>query len=585
MDYVWKISGEQGEGIDSTGHIFASNVFKNGFEISTYRKYSSRIRGGNTTFEVRFSEKPVFSRFKKVDVLIALDDESIRVSKEQIKPHTFVIFDEQSNILDLYETPSLKLPIPLSKIAKDITGSVISKNMVALGASIALFENMDYSFVMNQIERRFSKKSMEIVEKNKKAFWEGYNIARNFLSSNSLKPLKMDVVVNRDGKKRMLMSGNEGLALGALAAGCKYFAGYPITPASSILEFMVKNIGNFGGVAVQTEDEISAINSCVGASLAGVRSMTATSGPGFSLMVEAIGYAYMTETPVVIANIQRGGPSTGLPTKTEDGDILLSLFVGHGDTEKIVIFPSDPYEMFVYTFEAFNMAERYQLPVIILSDLNLGENIYTTNYISDSLIESLSVDRGKYINFEVDKELNRYEITEDGISYRIVPSVKGLQFQTSGNEHNEKGFITENSDIRKRMVEKRMRKLSKFNEYFLKFEDIGYNPRVSIVAYGMNYHCVKEVCVELNKNEGYSFRLIKPVVFYPFPVKQIDEAVADTDNLVFIEQNYFGQFRRLYCMFGGKKESLLLNKYDGEPFFFEDLYDQLRELVNRYSKV
>ncbi|MCS7243225.1 MAG: 2-oxoacid:acceptor oxidoreductase subunit alpha [Candidatus Calescibacterium sp.] len=585
MDYVWKISGEQGEGIDSTGHIFASNVFKNGFEISTYRKYSSRIKGGNTTFEVRFSDKPVFSRLKKVDVLIAFDDESIRVSKEQIKPHTFVIFDEQSNILDLHETPSVKLPIPLSKIAKDITGSVISKNMVALGASIALFENMDYSFVINQIEKRFSKKSMEIVEKNKKAFWEGYNITRNFLSSNSLKPLKVDIAFNRDGKKRMLMSGNEGLALGALAAGCKYFAGYPITPASSILEFMVKNIGNFGGVAVQTEDEISAINSCVGASLAGVRSMTATSGPGFSLMVEAIGYAYMTETPVVIANIQRGGPSTGLPTKTEDGDILLSTFVGHGDTEKIVIFPSDPYEMFVYTFEAFNMAERYQLPVIILSDLNLGENIYTTNYISDTLIDSLRVDRGKYINFEVDKKLNRYEITEDGISYRIVPSVKGLQFQTSGNEHNEKGFITENSDIRKKMVEKRMRKLSKFNEYFLEFEDIGYNPKISIVAYGMNYHSVKEVCFELNKNEGYSFRLIKPVVFYPFPIKQIEEAVANTDNLVFIEQNYFGQFRRLYYMFGGKKESLLLNKYDGEPFFFEDLYEQLRELVNRYSKV
>lgn len=581
MQYVWKISGEQGEGIDSTGHIFAMNVFRNGFELATYRKYSSRIKGGNTTFEVRFSENPVFARVKKLDVLIAFDENAILVSKEQIKSSTIVIFDEQSGITDLDKVDCIKLAIPLSKIARDITGTAISKNMVSLGASIALFDGMDYSYVMDQIEKRFSKKSMEIVEKNKRAFLEGYNFAKKFLSDNSILPYK--VVKGKDGVKRMIMSGNEGLAMGALAAGCKYFAGYPITPASSILEFMVKNIGNFGGVAVQTEDEISAINSVIGASLAGVRAMTATSGPGFSLMVEAIGYAYMTETPIVIANIQRGGPSTGLPTKTEDGDILMSLFLGHGDTEKIVIFPSNPYEMFVYTFQAFNLAEKYQLPVIILSDLQLGENVYTTKYIDDSLLDELKVDRGKYVDYEPNERLYRYQFTEDGISYRIIPSVKGLQFQTSGNEHNEKGFITENSSIRKRMVEKRMRKLADFNDYFFEFEDIGSNPKVAIVAYGINYHFVKEVCIEINKSEGVSFRLVKPVVLYPFPIEKMEGALEGMDNIIFVEQNYFGQLRRLYYMFGGKNKSVLINKYDGEPFFFEDLYQSIKEKL--YSKV
>jgi len=581
MQYVWKISGEQGEGIDSTGHIFAMNVFRNGFELATYRKYSSRIKGGNTTFEVRFSENPVFARVKKLDVLIAFDENAILVSKEQIKSSTIVIFDEQSGITDLDKVDCIKLAIPLSKIARDITGTAISKNMVSLGASIALFDGMDYSYVMDQIEKRFSKKSMEIVEKNKRAFLEGYNFAKKFLSDNSILPYK--VVKGSDGVKRMIMSGNEGLAMGALAAGCKYFAGYPITPASSILEFMVKNIGNFGGVAVQTEDEISAINSVIGASLAGVRAMTATSGPGFSLMVEAIGYAYMTETPIVIANIQRGGPSTGLPTKTEDGDILMSLFLGHGDTEKIVIFPSNPYEMFVYTFQAFNLAEKYQLPVIILSDLQLGENVYTTKYIDDSLLDELKVDRGKYVDYEPNERLYRYQFTEDGISYRIIPSVKGLQFQTSGNEHNEKGFITENSSIRKRMVEKRMRKLADFNDYFFEFEDIGSNPKVAIVAYGINYHFVKEVCIEINKSEGVSFRLVKPVVLYPFPIEKMEGALEGMDNIIFVEQNYFGQLRRLYYMFGGKNKSVLINKYDGEPFFFEDLYQSIKEKL--YSKV
>lgn len=581
MQYVWKISGEQGEGIDSTGHIFAMNVFRSGFELATYRKYSSRIKGGNTTFEVRFSENPVFARVKKLDVLIAFDENAILVSKEQIKSSTIVIFDDQSGITDLDKVDCIKLAIPLSKIARDITGTAISKNMVSLGASIALFDGMDYSYVMDQIEKRFSKKSMEIVEKNKRAFLEGYNFAKKFLSDNSILPYK--VVKGKDGVKRMIMSGNEGLVMGALAAGCKYFAGYPITPASSILESMVKNIGNFGGVAVQTEDEISAINSVIGASLAGVRAMTATSGPGFSLMVEAIGYAYMTETPIVIANIQRGGPSTGLPTKTEDGDILMSLFLGHGDTEKIVIFPSNPYEMFVYTFQAFNLAEKYQLPVIILSDLQLGENVYTTKYIDDSLLDELKVDRGKYVDYEPNERLYRYQFTEDGISYRIIPSVKGLQFQTSGNEHNEKGFITENSSIRKRMVEKRMRKLADFNDYFFEFEDIGSNPKVAIVAYGINYHFVKEVCIEINKSEGVGFRLVKPVVLYPFPIEKIEGALEGMDNIIFVEQNYFGQLRKLYYMFGGKNKSVLISKYDGEPFFFEDLYQSIKEKL--YSKV
>lgn len=587
MQYVWKISGEQGEGIDSSGHIFAFNAFKNGFKIATYRKYSSRIKGGNTTFEVIFSNKPVFTRIKKLDVLVALDQNSIRASKEQIKPDTFIVFDSDLNLNSIDEVEAEKLPIPLTKIAREITGSAISKNMVAMGASLAIFENMDYSYVFNQIERRFSKKSQELVDKNKRAFLEGYKIAKELILSKGYK-FKTVSKVSTNSEKMMLITGNEALCMGTLAAGCKYFAGYPITPASSILENMVKNIENFGGVAVQTEDEISAINSVIGAALAGVRSMTATSGPGLSLMVEAIGYAYATETPIVIANIQRGGPSTGLPTKTEDADILMTLFMGHGDTEKIVIFPSDPYEMFIFGFEAFNLAEKYQLPVIILSDLNLGENAFTTKYISDEVLEKLKIDRGKFINSENGIntiKILRYQDVEDGISPRIMIGTKGLQFQTSGNEHDESGLITENKNIRKRMVEKRMRKLSNFNEYYLSFEDLGSNPEVSIISYGITYHSVREVAEKISADHGYGFRLIKPIVFYPFPIKKIEELVKDSKILIFVEQNYLGQFRKLYYMFGGTKNSELINKYDGEPFYFEDLYDLIVSKVTRCSKV
>lgn len=371
-----------------------------------------------------------------------------------------------------------------------------------------------------------------------------------------------------------------------LYAGVKYFAGYPITPASSILEMMVKNIGNFGGVAVQTEDEISAINSVIGASIAGVRSATATSGPGFSLMVEALGYAYATETPIVVIDIQRGGPSTGLPTKTEDSDILNVVFCGHGDIEKIVIFPSNPYEMFIFANIAFNLAEKYQLPVILLSDLNLGENVYTTEYINLDNIEIL-IERGKYVdNKTKDKylkdlngELNRYAITDDGISYRIIPGTEGFSYQISGNEHDQNGFITENKEIRYKMMLKRRKKLENFKEYYIDYVDIGDNPKIAFISYGFNFYYLLDAIRKLHKDTNLSFRLIKVITIYPFPIKQIEELISFMEKVIFFEQNMLGQLRKIYYMFRGSKDSLLINKFDGEPFYLEDLYDKIYEII------
>jgi 2-oxoglutarate ferredoxin oxidoreductase subunit alpha len=587
--FLWKISGEQGEGIDSTGHIFAYNAFKNGFYISSYRKYSSRIKGGNTTFEVLFSNKEVYARSKKLDVLIALDEKAILVSKEQIKENTFIIYDEATNIEEIDSIKAIKIPLPLSKIARDLTGSALSKNMVALGASLAVFKNLPYEYVFKQIEKRFAKKSIEIVENNKKAFLAGYELVKNYITQNNLN--EIIIPTNLSNNKRMsLLTGNEALVLGMLYSGVKYFAGYPITPASSILEMMIRNIKDFGGVAVQTEDEISAINSVIGASIAGVRAATATSGPGFSLMVEAIGYSYMTETPIVVIDVQRGGPSTGLPTKTEDSDILNVVFCGHGDIEKIVLFPSNPYEMFIFANTAFNLAEKYQLPVILLSDLNLGENVYTTDYIDLNKID-IKIDRGKYVdnntkaNFlnESNGVLKRYAITEDGVSYRIIPGTAGFSYQISGNEHDEEGFITENKNIRYNMMLKRKRKLQNFNEYYMDYIDLGNNPQIAFISYGFNYYYLLDVLKELYNKTNISFRLIKIITIYPFPITQLEELINNMKTVIFFEQNMLGQLRKLYYMFNGTKETLLINKFDGEPFYFEDLYEQVYQII--YNKV
>lgn len=587
--FLWKISGEQGEGIDSTGHIFAYNAFKNGFYISSYRKYSSRIKGGNTTFEVLFSDQEVYARSKVLNVLIALDEKTILISKEQINENTFIIYDDSTNIQNIDNINAIKIALPLAKIAREVTGNALSKNMVALGASLAVFKNLSYDYIFKQIEKRFAKKSTNIVENNKKAFLEGYNLVKNYINQNNLQEIL--VPNNLGNNKRMsLLTGNEALTLGMLYSGVKYFAGYPITPASSILEMMIKNIKDFGGVAIQTEDEISAINSVIGASIAGVRSATATSGPGFSLMVEAIGYAYMTETPVVIIDVQRGGPSTGLPTKTEDSDILNVVFCGHGDIEKIVLFPSNPYEMFIFANTAFNLAEKYQLPVIILSDLNLGENVYTTDYIDLNKID-IKIDRGKYVNNNtkdyflnnLNGELNRYAITDDGISYRIIPGTYGFPYQISGNEHDEEGFITENKDIRNNMMLKRKRKLQNFNEYYLDYVDIGDNPNFAFISYGFNFYYLLDVLKEFYKKTNVSTRLIKIITIYPFPINQIEKLLNNVNRVIFFEQNMLGQLRKLYYMFNGSKESLLINKFDGEPFYFEDLYEQVYQTI--FNKV
>ncbi|MCX7870329.1 MAG: 2-oxoacid:acceptor oxidoreductase subunit alpha [bacterium] len=590
IKFLWKISGEQGEGIDSTGHIFAYNAFKNGFHISSYRKYSSRIKGGNTTFEVLFSENEVHARSKNLNVLIALDEKAILISKEQINKDTFIIYDESTNIEGINDVEAIKIQLPLSKIAREITGNTLSRNMVALGASLAIFKNLNYEHIFKQIEKRFSKKSMNVVENNKKAFLEGYNLVKNYINQNNLKEIIIPSISNN--KRMSLLTGNEALTLGMLYAGVKYFSGYPITPASSILEMMIKNIKDFGGVAIQTEDEISAINSAIGASIAGVRAATATSGPGFSLMVEAIGYAYMTETPIVIIDVQRGGPSTGLPTKTEDSDILNVVFCGHGDIEKIVLFPSNPYEMFVYANVAFNLAEKYQLPVIVLSDLNLAENVYTTNYINLEQID-IKINRGKYVNNDTKEqylanfngELNRYSITDDGISYRIIPGTAGFSYQISGNEHDEEGFITENKEVRHNMMLKRKRKLQNFNEYYVDHIDIGLNPKVAFIAYGFNFYYLLDVLKELHNKTNVPVRLIKVITIYPFPIEKIEKLIDNMEKVVFFEQNMLGQLRRLYYMFNGTKSSLLINKFDGEPFYFEDLYEQVYKLIFTNVKI
>ncbi|HET7658188.1 MAG TPA: 2-oxoacid:acceptor oxidoreductase subunit alpha, partial [Bacillales bacterium] len=360
----WKVGGQQGEGIESTGEIFASAFNRSGYYLYSYRHFSSRIKGGHTNNKIRVSTTHVRSMSDDLDILVAFDQETIDVNFHELRSGGIVLADEKAKPTIPDESRASLYVIPFTNIAADL-GTSLMKNMVALGASGAVL-GLPEAFFDGIVEEIFGRKGEKVVEKNKAAIRAGAESFKNAGGSQTMQ------LAEGDGKKRMYMIGNDAISLGALAGGARFMAAYPITPASDIMEYMIKKLPDFGGTVIQTEDEIAACTMCIGANYGGVRSFTASAGPGLSLMMESIGLAGMTETPLVVVDTQRGGPSTGLPTKQEQSDLMAMIHGTHGEIPKIVMAPSTVEEAFYDAAEAFNLADKYQCPVILLSDLQLS---------------------------------------------------------------------------------------------------------------------------------------------------------------------------------------------------------------------
>lgn len=570
----WKVGGQQGEGIDSTGEIFATALNRMGYYLYGYRHFSSRIKGGHTNNKIRVSTTPMLSVADDLDVLVAFDQETIDVNVHELNDRGIVIADSKFNPVLPEGAKGRLFSIPFTEIADNL-GTSLMKNMVAVGASAAAL-SIDVSHFQNIVDQIFARKGQKVVDMNREAMAQG---AQAFMEQAGGPIQELDLAP-ADGKQRMFMIGNDAIALGAIAAGCRFMPAYPITPASEIMEYLIQKLPELGGTVIQTEDEIAAITMAIGANYAGARALTASAGPGLSLMAEAIGLAGITETPVVIVDTQRGGPSTGLPTKNEQSDLNALIYNTHGEIPKIVLTPSTVEECFYDTVEAFNLAEEYQCPVIIATDLALSLGKQTVEPLDFSGVE---IRRGKLLK-EIpahdDELFKRYEITEDGISPRVLPGQKYGIHHVTGVEHSETGRPNEDPVNRKQQMDKRLRKLA--NLQFpqpVKVEATSDNPDVLLIGVGSTFGTIKEAKGRLEQ-EGYQVNHAHIRLIHPFPAKELEPYVQAAKQVIVIENNATGQLADLIKLHVGYREKIKsVLKYDGNPFLPYEIHQQVKELI------
>lgn len=571
----WKVGGQQGEGIDSTGEIFAMALNRLGYHLFGYRHFSSRIKGGHTNYKIRVTTESMRAISDDLDILIAFDQETIDLNSNELRNGGILIADSKFNPVVTKENIRF-ISVPITEIAQNL-GSSLMKNMVALGATSAILGLNEDTFKVI-VEEMFAKKGQAVIDKNMEAFNQGMDFISNELGG----PLHDFTLAKADGKKRLFMTGNDAVGFGALAAGVRFMPAYPITPASEVMEFLIKHLPKVGGSVIQTEDEIAAVTMAIGASYGGARSMTSTSGPGLSLMQEAIGLAGITETPVVIVDVQRGGPSTGLPTKHEQSDFNAAIYGSHGEIPKIVIAPNSVEDAFYDTIEAFNLADKYQCPVIILTDLALGMGKQTVEPLE---FDKVNIDRGKYLGNEELPNIEasmfkRYQFTEDGVSARVIPGQKNGIHHVTGVEHAEDGRPFEGTINRKKMMDKRLNKIKNLKMDNAVITNVNHDDAdLLVVGIGSTQGAINEAATRLEK-DGIKVNQAHIKLVYPFPANEMKELMGNVKKVVVIENNGTGQITNLIKLEVGmadKVESLL--KYDGNPFLPGEIYNGCKGLI------
>ncbi|MFB0564281.1 MAG: 2-oxoacid:acceptor oxidoreductase subunit alpha [Candidatus Aminicenantaceae bacterium] len=536
------IAGKAGDGVLFTGNVLAKILKRSGWEVVTYRDFPSNIRGEPTNFTIRASLKKIYGRSDYIDVLIAFDCESILEHRKVMAEEGVILCDGE----DLDKAYTLKAgkithhPFALKRLAREHFRSEIYKNMIAQGA-LCYILGLDFGIVKEVISEIFlEKKGRDVVEKNINAVNLGFKESRKIIDERN-----RHFLLKKEDKDRLILSGDEAIALGALGAGCRLFAAYPICPASEIWQWLAVYMPRFNGVVVQTEDEIAALNMVLGASYAGVRSMTSTSGPGASLMMEAFGLAGIAEIPVVVAHVQRTGPSTGMPTKTEQGDLNQWLYGSHGEFPRIILAPGTVEECFEFTCTAFNLAEKYQCPVIILTEQDYGQNLRTVKKFD---LSKVKIERGKLLTQEEllkYKDYKRYEFTPSGVSPRAIPSQKNGIHMIEGNEHDERGYRNEDAENRVKMMEKRMRKLKSASREVISPKVWGEEEtQIGILGFGSTLGPIQESMKQLKK-EGIKAKFLQLRTLWPFPSQKVNRFIEKHRLNFVVENNYTGQLSTL----------------------------------------
>ena len=576
-DLNWAVGGEAGDGIDSTGKIFAQALSRAGRHVFTSKDFASRIRGGYTAYKIRTSTERIESVVDSLDVLIALTQRTVEENTEELHDGSVIIYDGERTMMEDFEAPegTIGLSVPLQRLAEE-AGGAIMQNVVALGAACAVC-GFDVSYLDESLEKRFGGKGSSIVDNNKEAARAGRDYVNDEIADTF--PYDLDTT----DADYVLLNGDEAIGMGAIAAGCRFYAGYPITPATDVMEYLKGRIERFGGHVVQAEDELSAINMALGAARAGARAMTATSGPGIDLMAETFGLVATTETPMVICDVMRSGPSTGMPTKQEQGDLDMLLHGGHGEIPRFVVGATTVAECFHKTIEAFNLAEKYQTPVYLVADLALSvtEQTYPPEEFD---MDAVEVDRGPLVRgSDIEEWTNDsdqftpHAATESGVSPRTIPGTAGGAHMTTGLEHDELGRRTEETEVRVEQVDKRQRKVetAQRDEAWTAREFGDADSGTLVLSWGSNEGAIREA-MELLDEQGTTIRFLS--VPYLFPRPDLTEAVEAAEEVIVVECNATGQFADAI-----EHDTLTrvkrINKYDGVRFDADELAAHITDVL------
>ncbi len=570
-DLNWAVGGEAGDGIDSTGKIFAQALSRAGRHVFTSKDFASRIRGGYTAYKIRTSTEDVQSVVDRLDILVALTQRTIDENLDELHAGSAIIYDGERSWEAEIPDEMTAVDVPLKSLAEE-AGGAIMRNIVALGAACEI-TGFDVAYLDEALQKRFGGKGSKIVENNKEAARAGQSYVQEHYDFD------LGYDIETTDNDYVLLNGDEAIGMGAIAAGCRFYAGYPITPATDVMTYLTGRLEEYGGHVVQAEDELSAINMALGAARAGARSMTATSGPGIDLMAETFGLIATSETPLVICNVMRSGPSTGMPTKQEQGDLNMTLYGGHGEIPRFVVAPTTISECFWKTVEAFNLAEQYQTPVYLVSDLALAvtEKTFPPEAFD---MDQVEIDRGKLVDQdEVDEWLDEkgrfraHAITDDGVSPRAIPGTLDGAHMSTGLEHDELGRRTEDEGERVEQVDKRQRKVETAKEQ----EDWSYrefgdpDAETLVISWGSNEGALVEALDYLDE-EGIDVRVIS--VPYIFPRPDLTSEVETAEQTIVVECNATGQFADVieHDVLTRVKR---INKYTGVRFKADELAEEI----------
>ena len=581
IDFTIGIGGAAGQGIATPGNILARIFARRGLHLNAYNAYQSLIRGGHTFLTIRVSDAVARNMGDKLDIFIPLNQDTMDRHLRHLQAGACVIYDGDK--LKPGETAEgvQVCPLPLRHL---IRGNRLAGNTVAIAVTLQML-GIEFEDLENALARIFGRKGEKVVAQNVGIAAASYEYAETHFNSFPFRPPRLD-----EGKA--VLTGNQAIAMGGIAAGVKFYAAYPMSPSTGVLQYFADHARELDIMVRQVEDEIGVMNMVIGAAHSGCRAMCATSGGGFALMTEAIGMSGMIETPIVCVDVQRAGPATGVPTKTEQGDLWQLLGAGQGDYPKLIVAPTDQLDLFKTVPELFNLVDRYQCPGLILSDLLISEG--TASIDVADLDFDVPIDRGETIfpnGFEDhenpaggynDRSYLRYENTPSGISPRALPGMPGHIHVAATDEHDEDGVLVSdeftNPHIRRKMVEKRGRKLADVVEEIAPPRLVGpETAEVTLVGFGSTEGVILEALEKLAGEEGIvaSHLSIKWIV--PFHADEVSDILSKAKRLIIVENNYSGQFARFLRSETGFKADGFIRKYDGEPFMPHHIVEAVKD--------